>query len=654
MYPLGQSVVNWLYPPDDGAAGGVEGPLPRVDLPPPGDEPASGVEGPLPRVDLPPPGGAEPDEPEHPAEEARAARPSRDPGAPTQAMRDAHASTHLPFRSWCDECVQGRRDAPPHCRQKRSAGEVPEVAFDYAFIRRDDEEAVVTCLVMRARDSKAVRAWALERKGVDSDETVDRAVAGIRDLGYQGRVLIRCDGEPALTALRDAIIKALPDGATPVKTPVGESSSNGGIEGAIKIFKGLLRVHLAALERNVNAKFPSNHPALTWLVEHVADVISKYMVGVDGKTAYERLFGRPVREEGLEFGESLHWRHRPTKDMNVVLDTRWSSGVWLGRKWGGIVHQVFANGKVHEIRGVQRQPCDLRWQRASLEVLASTPWCREPAAPGELRVLPPLAPPAAGAGREVPEVADAPEYNPHRVFIKLADLERHGFTAGCRRCILMREGRRAQGIKHQDACRDRVEQALRDAGDPRLDRAEARVMEELGRRAAGVEALPPPAGVEVPPRGVELPPRGVEGPPRGVDFPPGGVEGPLPRVDLPPGGVDVPPRGVERPPAGGVEGPLPRVAFRPGMLSRTSRSTPPKKLAPRGRAGTPAPRRRRCETRTPRPTCRFARGATSACRGAAMHPRIAGRSAVRARCPRSPSTTPSSVEMTRRRSQHAL
>jgi hypothetical protein len=104
------------------------------------------------------------EEPEHPAEEARAARPSRDPGAPTQADRDAHAATHLPFRSWCEACVHGRQDAPPHCRQKRVAGEVPEVAFDYAFVRRDDEEEVATLLVMRDRDTKAVRAWVLPHK----------------------------------------------------------------------------------------------------------------------------------------------------------------------------------------------------------------------------------------------------------------------------------------------------------------------------------------------------------------------------------------------------------------------------------------------------------------------------------------------------------
>ncbi len=198
--------------------------------------------------------------PEHPAEEARAARPARDPCAPTQAERDAHAATHLPFRSWCDECVHGRRDAPPHCRTKRGAGDVPEVAFDYAFVCRDDEEAVVTLLVMKDRDTKALRGWVLERKGADMDENVDRAVIGIRELGYRGRVLIRTDGEPALTALRDAITKALPDGATPVKTPVGESASNGGMEGGVRIFKALLRVHLLALERLIARRVPSAHP----------------------------------------------------------------------------------------------------------------------------------------------------------------------------------------------------------------------------------------------------------------------------------------------------------------------------------------------------------------------------------------------------------
>ena len=94
----------------------------------------------------------------HPAEEALAARPARDPGAPTAAMIAAHAATHLPYRSWCPDCVQGRRDNVVHRAIGADALEVPEVCFDYAFVRRQGEEECITMLVMRDRGSRALRA----------------------------------------------------------------------------------------------------------------------------------------------------------------------------------------------------------------------------------------------------------------------------------------------------------------------------------------------------------------------------------------------------------------------------------------------------------------------------------------------------------------
>ena len=95
----------------------------------------------------------------HPAEEARAARPARDPGAPTAAMVAAHAATHLPYRSWCQDCVKGRRDNVAHKHVGADALEVPEVCFDYAFVRREGEDEVITLLVMRDRGSRALRVW---------------------------------------------------------------------------------------------------------------------------------------------------------------------------------------------------------------------------------------------------------------------------------------------------------------------------------------------------------------------------------------------------------------------------------------------------------------------------------------------------------------
>ena len=92
----------------------------------------------------------------------------------------------------------------------------------------------------------------------------------------------------------------------------------------------MLRVHLLALERKVDSRVPSKRPLMASLVEHVLDVITKYLRRTDGRTAYERLFGKRVHEEGLEFGERLLWRRRATPNMNFVLEARWSEGQWLG------------------------------------------------------------------------------------------------------------------------------------------------------------------------------------------------------------------------------------------------------------------------------------------------------------------------------------
>ncbi len=91
----------------------------------------------------------------------------------------------------------------------------------------------------------------------------------------------------------------------------------------MKLIKGILRVHLLALERKVAVRFPSAHLVVAWLVEHISDVGCKYLVGADGRTPFERLFGKNVREEALEFGEVVLYRPRAGLDANVLLEPRW-------------------------------------------------------------------------------------------------------------------------------------------------------------------------------------------------------------------------------------------------------------------------------------------------------------------------------------------
>ena len=76
-------------------------------------------------------------------EEARvAARRSRRQAVPTEAERQEHNKTHLPYRSWCRICVAARCPDRHHLRGPAVGGgqderlpERAEVAFDYCYLR---------------------------------------------------------------------------------------------------------------------------------------------------------------------------------------------------------------------------------------------------------------------------------------------------------------------------------------------------------------------------------------------------------------------------------------------------------------------------------------------------------------------------------------
>ena len=177
----------------------------------------------------------------------------------------------------------------------------------------------------------------------------------------------------------------------------------------------------------------------------MADTVTKYTQGADGRTSYERLFGKQVHEEGLEFGERVWYRKHCSNDTNVVYDARWAEGVWLGLRWSTTHHHVAINDEVLEVRAVQRRPLAERWCRGSLGGIRAVPWKNPPPLLDEVPpvVLPPL-----------PDVEPAvqPEFAPRRVEIRHADLEKWKYTSNCRKCMQMRKGYKAAGVPHTAAC----------------------------------------------------------------------------------------------------------------------------------------------------------------------------------------------------------
>ena len=83
---------------------------------------------------------------------------------------------------------------------------------------------------------------------------------GLRSSGHRGRVLIKTDNEPAVLSLKEEMMMRLEVGVIPVESARNEPESNSSAENGVKLFKGMLWVHLLALERKLNGNIPSQHP----------------------------------------------------------------------------------------------------------------------------------------------------------------------------------------------------------------------------------------------------------------------------------------------------------------------------------------------------------------------------------------------------------
>ena len=75
---------------------------------------------------------------------------------PSAEEVEKHMMTHLPFRSWCPMCVQGKSETNPHCARGDGDSEVPIVSVDYMYMESAEEEHRMSMpiLEVKGRDSR--------------------------------------------------------------------------------------------------------------------------------------------------------------------------------------------------------------------------------------------------------------------------------------------------------------------------------------------------------------------------------------------------------------------------------------------------------------------------------------------------------------------
>ena len=174
------------------------------------------------------------------SQEAPLAEAAKQPAGPTPEEIAQHELTHLPAVPWCEACIKGRgRDAPHRDKQGHNIDAVlPVIQCDYGFLTEpspagESSSEGTTVLFASCRASTNLFATVCSNKGPTDKYAVTAMASWLWELGHP-RMILQCDGEPAIeafvTAVRDRVVA---DGKAEQVTcqvaPVGSHQSNGAV-----------------------------------------------------------------------------------------------------------------------------------------------------------------------------------------------------------------------------------------------------------------------------------------------------------------------------------------------------------------------------------------------------------------------------------------
>ena len=428
-------------------------------------------------------------------------KPMATPPEMTPAEWAKHALTHLPYHPGCSICRACKMPNTAHVKSHEADRTIPLLVGDYAFCRDSKDEGLATILVLRLFPYRLTFAFVVAAKGPDV-LVISRLAKLITDCGLV-HFAYRSDREPAIVAMireacamagrkgvhvagDDEVVVELEGGdlqageiqpdvhpraveeshvAVPEHSHPGESQSNGLAERAVQDLVNHVRVLKLSLESNINARVPSEHPIMAWIVEHAAYLLNRCVLGTDGRTAWGRLHGKEATERICQFGEKVLW-YVPKK-QRLKLDVRWRHGIFLGRSMSSDQNFIgLADGSVTCARAMVRLVSKRRWDTEQIGNISALPMDFKTR---NLDIIEQGPEPHAHAheDEDQQQVDDdsMPPSKKRRVQVTWKQLQQFGYTEGCHRCGLHRQGlhARARHARHNEVCRSRIYHEIRGA-----------------------------------------------------------------------------------------------------------------------------------------------------------------------------------------------
>ena len=306
-------------------------------------------------------------------QQAVPAKGLKSPDQPTPQERAEHNLAHLPFRSWCKQCIQNKSKSDAHPRQKRNS-KAPVVQFDFCYFKSLGEQKTTPILTGIDVETGMAMAMAIvvSNKTQDCNYHVQCIQSFLMECGRVQAVLsntvVQSDQEEHLISLLKATAAKLGNNIAVRQSPAYSSQSQGSVERFHRTLMGQVRTLKAQLETNYDIIITSQHPIIPWLVRHAVYPINRYATHADGNTSFYRRWNNEHRTPLCEFGETVLYHLPHVKDL-PKLENRFLPAIWLGKDTATGETLLGIATKVVRSRTIKRQPMPGKYNKQLMDII---------------------------------------------------------------------------------------------------------------------------------------------------------------------------------------------------------------------------------------------------------------------------------------------
>ena len=128
------------------------------------------------------------------------------------------------------------------------------------------------------------------------------------------------------------------------------------------------------LEVKANVELEGKDNITQWLVRWGAMVPSRFLIGKDGKTPFERRRGRRCNIQTEIFGEKVWYKELKAKtEKQHKFESDWQSGLWLGHSRSSNETIVGTRDGVIKAWAIRGMPEGEQWDPKLIKEMKGTP-----------------------------------------------------------------------------------------------------------------------------------------------------------------------------------------------------------------------------------------------------------------------------------------